>query len=116
LYLDNALTATLTTNSWAHGTIANGTHTWRVDSVNGSNVITGPGWAFTLNNTSSIPSNPTPANGAIVNTKPLTLDWADTPGATAYDIYFGSNTSPTATISVSQYGPITTLDGIRLWR
>ncbi len=116
VYLDGTLKATLTSNAWAHPTIGNGTHNWRVDTINGPNTVTGTTWNFNYTNTTSIPSDPTPGIGEIVNTKPLTLDWADTPGADSYDIYFSSNTSPTGTVTTSQFGPITPADGNRLWR
>ena len=116
VYLDGSLQTTVSTNSWTHGTIAGGSHTWRIDSINGSLTATGTTWNFNYNNAPAVPSNPNPANNAIVNVKPLTLDWADSLNATSYDIYLGSSTSPTANVTVSQYGPITPADGLRLWR
>jgi hypothetical protein len=53
----------------------------------------------------------------VVSNKPLTLDWADTPGATSYDLYLGtSGTVTQANLTASQFGPISPADGYRWWR
>ena len=60
------------------------------------------------------PSSPTP-NGVVVNALPATLDWADVPNATSYDVYWGSTLLQN--VAVSQYtGAIpSSPDGVQLW-
>jgi len=58
----------------------------------------------------STPATPLPVNGAIGVVVNPTLDWANTAAATSYDVYLwlasGSKpTTPTATVSVSQWTP-----------
>lgn len=48
VYLDGVKKATTTSASWSHPAIADGTHTWRVDAVNGEITTTGPTWTFVL--------------------------------------------------------------------
>jgi C1A family cysteine protease len=61
------------------------------------------------------PANPSPANNAYQTSKPLTLDWSDCANATSYDVYLGNATTPTASVTVSQYGPITPAEGTLQW-
>lgn len=41
------------------------------------------------------PSSPSPLSGATGEPSPLTLDWADSSGASSYDVYFGTSPTPT---------------------
>ena len=55
----------------------------------------------------SAPASPSPANGATgVSTAP-TLSWAASSGATSYDVYFGTSTSPSlaGSVTTSSYQP-----------
>ena len=62
----------------------------------------------------AIPSTPVPASGASGVAVNPTLDWADAVGATGYDVYFWQATgtkptTPTASVSVSQWTPSSSL-------
>lgn len=121
LYLDNMTTplaSNLSASQWTVSPVTTvGAHAWKVVAKNAGGVAVGPLWSFDVATMlPGVPSNPTPAVDAYQTTKPLTLDWDDSPFASSYDIYFGANTSPTANVTVSQYGPITPADGTRLWR
>ena len=93
-----------------------GSHSWKVVANGAGGVTAGPTWSFsvTLLPPPATPSGPN-HNGDIVTSLPVTLDWADSAGATSYDVYLGSATSPTATVTTSQYGPINPADGVRNW-
>jgi hypothetical protein len=59
------------------------------------------------------PSNPSP-NGAVINATPITLDWADSAGATGYNVYLGNTLY--AVVSSSQLtGYVPPSDGVVLW-
>src|SRR5688572_28512322 len=103
VYLNNMTTPAVTNlnvSQWSAGNLTGGQmHSWRVVAKAASNDddthVSGPTWTFT---TSSLPvpgtpSNPTP-NGVIVTSKPVVLNWDDTPNAATYDIYFGNNANP----------------------
>ena len=53
-------------------------------------------WSFTTKCTTapSCAAAPSPATGATGVSLTPTLSWASTPGATSYDVYFGTTTSP----------------------
>ena len=65
VYLDGVLKANVTGTSWAHTTISQGAHTWRVDSVNAELTTTGTTWNFTFDTVAPTISNvtSTAANG-----------------------------------------------------
>ncbi len=120
VYLDNLNTpiTNVTTSQWTISPqVSGGTHQWKVVAKNAAGSTSGATWSFGV---AALPAPAAPAspnyNNVIASSKPITLDWADSANATSYDIYFSTNTSPTATITVSQYGPITPADGTRLWR
>ena len=125
LYIDNMTTpaaTNLTQSQYFAGPIAGGAHTWRVvaKGVLGDDDthVSGPVWSFTASSLPlpGVPSDPTP-HGVIATSKPLVLDWADTPNASTYDVYLGSNVNPTyVNLTASQTPQINPLDGVRLWR
>ena len=125
IYLDNMITpfaSNLTTSQYSAGHIAGGAHTWKVVAKGGSSdddtFVSGPVWSFTANPLPlpGVPGSPSPHNVYVIN-KPVILDWADLPTASAYDVYLGANVDPTyANLTVSQSPPINPTDGQRLWR
>ena len=72
------------------------TYYWKVVARNDDGTTTGPVWSFTTGVTApqppSVPSSPSPANGATTGTA-VTLSWSAA-GATSYDVYFGSANPP----------------------
>jgi hypothetical protein len=63
------------------------------------------------------PATPTPADGSVVNATPITLDWADSAGATSYDVLLGAAGTYFATVASSQLaGFVPPADGVQLWR
>jgi GH25 family lysozyme M1 (1,4-beta-N-acetylmuramidase) len=51
VYLDNILQAVVNSASWSHPSLADGSHTWRIDTLNDGIVTTGTNWQFTLDST-----------------------------------------------------------------
>ena len=71
---------------------------WRVDSKNEIGTITGDVWKF---RTEAIPppkpakaTTPRPAPEATGVSRTITLNWSSTSGATSYQVYFGTASSP----------------------
>ena len=128
VYIDNTLKTTLaysTTTGAAPASqwtispqISGGTHTWKIVARNmfGATTSATNTFSVTVLPTPATPANPSPANNGYSNTPNVTLDWDDSANATSYDVYLGTSTTPTATVSVSQYGPLTPSEGTRLWR
>jgi uncharacterized protein (TIGR02145 family) len=85
------------------------TYYWKVVAKDDNGATTtGPVWNFTTiagNNPPATPSSPSPSNGSTgVSTSP-TLSWScsDPDGdALTYDVYFGTSSNPTSTISTNQ--------------
>ena len=126
VYLNNTLAASnLTVSEWTPpSTLASGTtHQWRVVAKgvitdDDTHTTTTTNWSFTTSNLPlpGTPSGGTP-DGTFVTTKPVVLDWDDTPNATSYDVYLGSNANPTyVDLAQSQTPAISPADGVRLWR
>ena len=116
VYLDSVFKANVATSQWTvSSALANGNHTWRIVSKNNTGSITGPTWNFNVQDTApGVPSTPSPANNALLAVRPTKLDWANTAGATSYDVYLGTNPTPFAT-TISELA-VTPSDGVRLWR
>jgi len=125
VYLDNMTTpvaTNLTQSQYSAGNIAGGPHTWKVVAKQASNdddtFVSSPVWSFTASSLPlpGVPSGGTP-NNVVITTKPIILDWADTPNASTYDVYLGTNVNPTYTNLTSSQSPsINPTDGTRLWR
>ncbi|HEX8522882.1 MAG TPA: hypothetical protein VF669_11535 [Tepidisphaeraceae bacterium] len=116
IYVDSVLKASnLTSSQWTVSpAITSGTHSWYVVAKNLiGNTTSSPAWTFSVvTPPPSTPSNPTPADGAILNQSFTKLDWADTPGATSYKVYFGTLAVST---SVSEL-TVSPQDGVRTWQ
>ncbi len=56
----------------------------------------GPTWSYSTGSApATMPTNLSPANGAESEETTVCLDWSDVPGATSYDVYWGTATPPT---------------------
>jgi hypothetical protein len=83
--------ASTTLNSLALPPLNPNTHYyWYVVAINGACSTSGPTWDFTTGCVPAVPRLPEPADGAIGVALDADLDWADTPGAGTYDVYFGA--------------------------
>ena len=86
----------------ATGLTAGAHYVWQIVAHNAGGANQGPQWSFTTatNLPPSAPTSPNPTNGATgVATSP-TLTWS-APGATSYDVMFGS-TNPPPQVSTGQ--------------
>jgi hypothetical protein len=68
------------------------TYYWRIDEVNGPNIVTGDVWNFTT--VSGLAHDPNPANGAINVLVNTSVSWTTGGGAASHDVYFGTNPTP----------------------
>jgi hypothetical protein len=77
---------------------APGTYYWRVVAKNNSGQTSAPAsgaWSFTVSEgPPGAFSLSSPANGVSVTDTTVTLQWASSSGATSYDVYFGTASSP----------------------
>lgn len=86
------------------------TYYWRVTATDGKATTQGDVWHFTTrqNHAPNIPSNPTPANGAINQNASFDLSWTggdvDSSDTVRYDIYLGTVNPPATRVSSSQTG------------
>ncbi len=122
VYLDNNLIATnIVPSQYTISSVAGGAHTWRIVAKgvisDDDTHVSSPTWSFTAAALPlpGVPGNPN-HNGDIVNSHPVTLTWSAASNATSYDVYLGTNPTPTANVTTPSYGPITPTDGIRMWR
>jgi len=125
VYLDNQATPIATNinvSQYNVSSVAGGAHKWRVVAkgvlADDDTHVSSPIWSFTATNLPlpGVPSGPNP-NNVFVTTKPLVLDWADTPNAATYDVYLGASGTPTYTDLTSSETPqINPVDGVRMWR
>ena len=126
VYLNNTLVASnLATSEWTPSSqLAGGTtHQWRVVAKgvigdDDTHTTTTSNWSFT---TTSVPLPGVPSggmpNGVFMTSKPFVLDWDDAPNAATYDVYLGTNVTPTYTdLTSSQTPSINPADGVRQWR
>ena len=69
---------------------------WAVSAKNGCGTLFSPTWSFTtLNSGPPSAANPLPLNNAVnIGIENITLDWDDSAGASAYDLYFGTASPP----------------------
>lgn len=88
IYMDGSFRGNVSASQWTLNlTIFPGLHSWYVVAKNGCDSTTGPTWSFTLGSPPGTPSNPSPADGTALTVEPMKLDWANTSGATSYDVY-----------------------------
>lgn len=99
-----------TSTSYNPGTLNEDTiYYWKIVPKNSCGSASGcPVWNFTtLCTPPSCASNPNPSNGATGTSTSPTLSWSSVSGATSYDVYFGTSSSPPLVTNVSntQYSP-----------
>jgi hypothetical protein len=98
LYLGGTAQTTIATPTLA----ASKTYYWRVDSLNNSENTAGSVWSFTTGPAAT--SNPSPATastGVSTDANSVTLTWTPGFNATSYNIYFGTQTSPSFLMTVT---------------
>jgi len=101
--------ATVTENFYDPGPlIACATYYWKIVSKNSCGETESSEWNFeTVLITPEPFSNNAPSNGETDVSLGVDLDWEDSVGASAYDVYFGTSSSPpyVATVNESYYDP-----------
>ena len=73
------------------------TYYWRVDTKNACGTTTGDVWSFTTAASCTLAakaSSPSPSNGANGVSTSANLNWANASGASSYDVYFGTDSTP----------------------
>jgi CARDB len=88
-----------TSASYDPGTLAHSTtYHWRIDAVNSTGTTTGDVWHFTTQaepvTPPSKPISPSPYNGATGRSTSTDISWSNGGGATSYNVYFGTDSSP----------------------
>jgi hypothetical protein len=93
---------------------------WKIVAKNACGSTSGTVWDFsTTCCLPAVPSGPSPATGAASQPLGVDLDWANASGATSYDVYFGTTTSPPfwANTSASNYAlPVLTCNADYYWK
>ena len=71
------------------------TYYWQITANGASGSTAGPVWSFTTNVAPPAkPSGPSPATGATAVSTSTSVSWAASPGASTYDVAFGTTSSP----------------------
>ena len=98
---------TVGSGAYAPGTLTPGQHYyWQIATVNTCGNALGPIWDFyAICPLPTVPTTPLPADGATDVAITANLDWADSAGATSYDVYFGTSSPPAfvANVASSDY-------------
>lgn len=108
---------TTTFNSLALPSLNPNTHYyWSVVAFNGGCLTSGATWDFATGCVPAVPRLPVPADGATGVALDSDLDWADTPGAGSYEVYFGGcgprppplvGTTSTSSYALPALSPVT---------
>jgi hypothetical protein len=108
-----ALVASVSGTSYMPAVLTAGVnYYWRVVARNGSAAATSPTWSFTTAaGALTAPVLLSPAHGATGVSLSPTLQWSAVAGATAYDVYLGTTTSPIRLGSIS--GTSVRISGLR---
>jgi len=104
-----SLKGTVTGASYSPGTLGNNTaYYWKVVAKNTSGSTSSAVWSFTTDAPTvpppTAPASPSPASGATGVSATPTLSWAASSGATSYDVYFGTSSSPALVKNVTTTG------------
>ncbi len=117
VYLDASFKGNTASSQWTLSpSLTSGNHTWYVVAKNMvGNTTLSPAVSFSIvTPPPSAPSNPVPANGAVLNATFSKLDWDDAAGASSYVIYIGTS-GTSFTTSVSEFA-ISPSDGVKFWQ
>src|SRR5205823_2606835 len=93
-----------TVNAAFYNLAAGTTYYWQVVALVGSNSVSSPVWSFTTPGgslTFSPPAVVWPLDGSTSDATSLNVQWSPVPGATHYQVYFGSSSA-----SLSQYATV----------
>lgn len=118
-----ALAKNVTTNSYQPGTLGiKVLYYWKVVAKNASGSTSSVVWSFTTDppvttGVPPAPASPSPATGATGVSKAPTLSWAASSGATSYDVYFGTSSSPALVknVTTSSYTPATLVNNTKYY-
>ncbi len=125
VYLGTTSSPPLATNttvtSYSPATLSAGTlYYWRVVAKNTGGSNSSATWSFTtLTAAPPAPALPSPANGATGIATTPSLSWSASSGATSYDVYFGTASSPplATNTATTGYSPGTLSAGtLYYWR
>ncbi len=87
--------ADVTATNYSAATTAGATYYWKIVAKNGAGNAESPVFSFTTAVAApGAPSLTAPANGASGITAPVSLTWNSAIGATSYDVYFGTTSTP----------------------
>ncbi len=88
---------------------------WTVKVTNPDNKFSSAVGFQVVSPVPSTPTNPNPANGAVLGVQPTVFDWADTSGASKYDVYLKVGSGASAKVGTdlpsSQWSPIQSYAG-----
>lgn len=121
----NALVATLSFTSLASGSASLSASANSLSSAfqppsfgPASIPSSGTSTSITIADALSTPTNPTPADGAAGVNAPVSLSWSAVAGASSYDVYFDTNTTPAlATTVTAASATMNAVNGTRYyWR
>lgn len=103
------LVKNVTTTSYAPGALGNNIkYYWKIVAKNTAGSASSAVWSFTTDPPSttapSAPASPSPASGATGVSTTKALSWAASSGATSYDVYFGTSSSPALVKNVTTTG------------
>ena len=115
------LLGTTTGVSYGPGTlVSNTTYYWKVVAKDSAGSTSSAISSFTTPPPPlGVPANPSPASGATAVTVTSTLSWSAASGATSYDVYFGTSSTPAlaGTVTATSYSPGTLSAGSSyFWR
>ena len=95
VYLDGVLKSTVTSASWTHPAIADGAHTWRIDSINSELTTTGTSWNFTVDTAPPLVSYGGQSPTAGASTMDFTVTYTDTLSGLNASTFDGSDITVT---------------------
>ena len=90
-------------------------YSWQIVTSNSSGTTDGPVWTFTTGAPPATPAQPLPANLATNVSRTISLDWANSAGATSYRVFLWKAsdtepTSPTVVVTTSNWSGAYLLD------
>lgn len=94
---ETELVGNQTAVTYSPGTLAySTTYYWRIDAVNDTGTTTGDVWSFTTVSEVTLLATVigAPANAATGQSATVSLSWTNGGGATSYDVYFGTDSTP----------------------